>query len=289
MTSTPVRLGLVGDGIGRSLSPGLHVILGDLTGRQVEYPTFDRDASFTSSLGTFLAECRAEGRAGINVTHPFKEAVCAHITPDPLVADMGACNTVCFTGEGDIGHNTDCTGLQKALDPLVDVEDRSVVALIGTGGFGRAAGFAMAALGVGELRLFDPSYPRAVDLARRLVATTDLQVAVCESADAACDDALGVVNCSPIGMHHHPGNPVTEQQLCSARWVFDAVYIPMRTEFLATAERLGAKAISGSELFFWQAIDAFEHFTGGTLDRSVIDRARQLVWPEVERRAGSGE
>ncbi len=289
LTTRPLGLGLVGHGIGRSMSPGLHVILGDLTGRSVDYPVFDHDSSFTPQLSTFLNQCRAEGRIGINVTHPFKEAVCALIEPDPLVEAMGACNTVCFLPDGRIvGHNTDCTGLQQALRPLVPEGGLERVALIGTGGFGRAAAFALDALGAQEIRLFDPQPDRAVDLAGRLLAATSMRIEVATSTEQACEDATGVVNCSPVGMHHHPGNPVDPLHLDGVSWVFDAVYVPMRTQFLMAAEEQGSLAISGAELFFWQAIDAFAHFTGESLSHSVVEAARRTVWPEVERRAAEG-
>ena len=72
---------------------------------------------------------RRQGR--VNVTHPFEEAVCALIEPDPLVAAMGACNTVCFQADGPlVGHNTNCTRLQQALRPLVPVVGFDRVAII---------------------------------------------------------------------------------------------------------------------------------------------------------------
>ncbi len=289
MSAARIGLGLVGHGIGRSMSPGLHVILGQLTNRVVDYPVFDHDRSFTPELGRFLDKCRSEGRVGVNVTHPFKEAVCALIEPDALVEAMGACNTVCFLPDGRmVGHNTDCTGLQQALRNLVPAGGLKRIALIGTGGFGRAAAFALQALGAEEIRMFDPEVTRAQDLAQRLVAATNVRAIVAKSANGACSDATGVVNCSPIGMHHHPGNPVQPRNLVSASWVFDAVYIPLRTEFLVAARVAGATAISGAELFFWQAIHAFEHFTAEPLSQAVVDEARSIVWSEVEHRAAEG-
>jgi shikimate dehydrogenase len=285
-----LALGLVGHGIQRSLSPNLHRILGDLVGQPVDYPVFDQDASFTPDLGRFLDQCAREGRAGVNVTHPFKEAVYAHIEPDNLVEALGACNTVCFTSDGGrIGHNTDCTGLEQAIRPFVESEGPGLVAQLGAGGFGRAAAFALSRVGVTELRIFDPNPERALDLARRVATHTDIRPQVVNSVEQAIRDADGVVNCSPIGMHHHPGNPVPPGLLTGVSWVFDAVYVPMHTELLQAAVSVGATVISGAELFFWQAIHAFEHFTGELLSEAIISAARATIWPEVERRALVGE
>jgi shikimate dehydrogenase len=287
------KFGLLGDGIGRSLSPGLHEILGELTDRTVTYPVFDRSASFTSEIPEFLNGCSEDGHVGINVTHPFKESICEHIESDSMVEAIGAANTVCFLSDGRrIGHNTDCTGLQSALAPFRPANGFGAVAQLGAGGFGKAAAFALAELGVPELRLFDTVPRRAQELADRVTrhaSHTGLHPVICDTADDACRGASGIVNCSPIGMHHHPGNPVRQDHLRSATWVFDAVYVPMKTEFLRMAEQAGLVAVSGAELFFWQAIHAFQHFTDSVLCLETIAEARQRIWPEVLRRSESGE
>jgi shikimate dehydrogenase len=284
------KFGLLGHGIGRSLTPGLQVLLGELTGRKVSYPVFDHDESFVPYIGGFLAQLNEAGHIGTNVTHPFKEAVCAHIESDPLVAMLGAANTVCFEANGrPLAHNTDCTGLQAALEPFRPANGFGAVALLGAGGFGKAAAFALAALGASEIRMFDPTPGQALGLANRLREHTDARPVVCDSVDLLCDGATGIANCSPIGMHHHPGNPVTLQQMQTATWVFDAVYIPMKTEFLQMAEGAGITAVSGAELVFWQAVHAFQYFTNSIVEPGLIDAARLRFWPEVIRRSAAGE
>ena len=50
------------------------------------------------------------------------------------------------------------------------------------------------------------------------------------------------------------------------RWVFDAIYTPLETRFLADARGRGAEILSGYELFIHQGIHAFEIFTGVQVD-----------------------
>ena len=45
------------------------------------------------------------------------------------------------------------------------------------------------------------------------------------------------------------------------QWIFDAVYTPAKTDFINKGEQVGAKIISGIDLFIFQAIDAFLYFT----------------------------
>ena len=44
-------------------------------------------------------------------------------------------------------------------------------------------------------------------------------------------------------------------------WIFDVVYTPAKTDFINKGERIGAKIISGIDLFIFQAIYAFLYFT----------------------------
>jgi shikimate dehydrogenase len=63
-------------------------------------------------------------------------------------------------------------------------------------------------------------------------------------------------------MHQFPGNPIPPQLVHAQRWVFDAIYTPLETEFLRDARRKNLRVIRGSELMFYQALDAFEIWTG---------------------------
>jgi shikimate dehydrogenase len=89
-------------------------------------------------------------------------------------------------------------------------------------------------------------------------------------------------------MYLYPGCPVDPRALTGVRWVFDAVYAPLETEFLNNAGALGAITMSGSELFFWQGIHAFEIFTGETLGPEIIQAADAIVQKEIALRVASG-
>jgi shikimate dehydrogenase len=61
--------------------------------------------------------------------------------------------------------------------------------------------------------------------------------------------------------------------LVGAKWVFDAVYTPVDTQFLRNAEAAGPAVISGYELFFWQGVHAWEIFAGLPLDLAALRAA----------------
>jgi shikimate dehydrogenase len=270
-----IRLGLIGGNIAASRSPLLHRECGRLAGLQVDYRLMVPNELGLDFDGTF-DRCRELGMAGFNVTLPYKELVMRRVTvADPLVARIGAVNTVRLAeGGGAEGHNTDHTGFIEAFRAAFDFAPGRV-ALIGSGGVGKAIGFALVALGAGQIRVVDKDLAKAEALALALAAAGADASAVADAA-AGMDGADGAVNCTPLGMHGYPGSPVRDTDFRGTAWAFDAVYTPEHTPFRAQARAAGARFLSGWELFFWQGVQAFEIFTGVRPVKLAELRARLL-------------
>lgn len=258
-----VRLGLIGGNIRASRSPDLHRICGQMTGLRVSY-----DLLIPAELGedfeTVLANCRRSGMRGVNVTYPYKERVTRLVgIPDPQVARLGAVNTVLFGREGMEGYNTDYSGFMAAYRTHFGDEPPGAVAIVGSGGVGRAIAFALLTLGADEVRLIDQDPEKSAALADALAgAGAPARIRVPDGLQPGLADATGVVNCTPLGMDGNPGSAVPARLLGGQRWAFDAVYTPVETEFKQQAEAAGLDVLSGYELFFHQGIQAFELFTG---------------------------
>src|SRR6202011_5903447 len=107
-------------------------------------------------------------------------------------------NTVVVRDGMLIGHNTDTTGFARAVTHLVTASAHGAVALIGAGGVGKAIAFALAGLGVKELRIFDSERAKAMQLAAKLEGLTKASAA--DSVEDALRGVVGVVNASPVGM-----------------------------------------------------------------------------------------
>lgn len=268
-----LRLGLIGDNIGRSMAPLLHEIAGERAGTHVTYDRLEPEALGTE-FETLLGQCAARGYRGVNVTHPYKERAARMVRiDDPLVRAIGAVNTVLFERDGPLGFNTDYSGFTSAYRNTRSAGP-GAVCLIGAGGVGRTIGFALSALGASEIRLFDLVPARAHALARDLlVAAPQVKVAVQETAEAAAEGADGLINCTPVGMFGNEGTPLRMPARPTARWAFDAVYTPMKTRFLREAMAHGLEAISGYELFIYQGIDAWHRFSGRTVDETALRAA----------------
>lgn len=277
-----IRLGLIGDNIARSQSPGLHVEAGRLCGLEVSYDRLiPRDLGL--DFDAVFDRCAGEGYRGINITYPYKELVVPRLAvPDPLTVAISACNTVLFGAAQPQGHNTDFSGFAAAYRASFGDGAPGRVAMIGAGGVGKAIAFALGRLGARQLRIFDTDAGKAGALARALAgAGIAMEVAVAPSVAAAADGADGLVNCTPIGMSGHPGTPVEADRMAGASWAFDAVYTPVDTEFLRLARRAGLTIMSGWELFFHQGVQAFRLFTGCDVDMAVL--RRRIGAPDRER------
>lgn len=267
-----IELGLIGDNIRASRSPALHRACGEICGFSVTYDLLV-PADEGMSFDALLERCRDRGYRGVNVTYPYKERAFGRARPfDGSVADIGACNTVVF-GSDPVGMNTDHTGFMAAYSSTFGTRRPGTVCMMGAGGVGRAIAFALDRLGADRVAVFDRERSKAVALAAALrEAGAGLEIAIAESASAATEGADGYVNCTPVGMTGHPGNPLGTGMLRSGAWAFDAVYTPLRTEFLQAAEAGGLATMSGYELFLHQGVDAFRHFTGKALAVGEVRR-----------------
>ncbi|WP_075026054.1 shikimate dehydrogenase [Streptomyces mirabilis] len=261
-------VGLIGSGIGPSLSPALHEREADRQGLRYLYRLIDIDVLGVGpeAVGDLVRAARDLGFDGLNITHPCKQLVIDHLDElAPQAAALGAVNTVVFEGGRAIGHNTDVTGFAASFARgLPDVPLERVVQL-GAGGAGAAVAHAVLTLGAGHVTVVDAMPDRAADLAaglnrhfgagRAAAATPDALGALLGRAD-------GVVHATPTGMAAHPGLPFPAGLLHPGLWVAEVVYRPLETELLRTARAVGCAALDGGGMAVFQAADAFRLFTG---------------------------
>jgi shikimate dehydrogenase len=260
-SSRRILAGLLGAPIAQSAAPAMHERAAEALDFRCHYQLVEIAGAGREELQILLEGVRRLGFAGINVTFPYKEAVVGLL--DELSADaalIGAVNTIVVRDNRLIGHNTDATGFAQTIAPLVSASAQGAVALIGAGGVGKAIAFALAGLGVNELRIFDHEQPKAAALAARLEGRLRVNVAL--SVEDALRGAVGLVNASPVGMLPSVGTPVPDNLLHRGLWVADAVYFPLWTPLLTAAKATGATVMTGRELAIYAAADAFELFTG---------------------------
>ncbi|WUW94973.1 shikimate dehydrogenase [Streptomyces sp. NBC_01450] len=268
MTMDTYLVGLIGSGIGPSLSPALHEREADRQGLRYLYRLIDIDMLGVGpeAVGDLVRAARDLGFDGLNITHPCKQLVIDHLDElAPQAAALGAVNTVVFEGGRAIGHNTDVTGFAASFARgLPDVSLERVVQL-GAGGAGAAVAHAVLTLGAGHVTVVDAMPDRAADLAAGLnlhFGAGRAQAATPDALGELLGRADGVVHATPTGMAAHPGLPFPAELLHPGLWVAEVVYRPLETELLRTARALGCATLDGGGMAVFQAADAFRLFTG---------------------------
>lgn len=263
VTTSRVLVGLVGAGIGPSLTPALHEREGDAQGMRYLYQRMDLDVLglAAADVGRVLDAARLAGFRGLNLTHPVKQTVLPHL--DGLSADaaaLGAVNTVVLSPDGSaVGDNTDWSGFATSLRRGLPDAALGHVVVLGAGGAGAAVAYALVRLGAGHLTVVDADPGRAAVLAAGLPAASSAGAAALGSVLA---DADGLVHATPTGMRGHPGSPVPADLLDPRLWVADVVYRPLETELLRAARARGLRVLDGGGMAVFQAVDAFRLFTG---------------------------
>jgi shikimate dehydrogenase len=287
-----VVIGLIGAGIGESLSPALHEREAALLGFDYCYRLFDLDdlGLRPEETGKLVRELQNDGLRGVNVTHPCKQVVVDDL--DELSAEaaaLGAVNTIVFDSGKLIGHNTDCSGFEESFRRgLPDVATDRVV-LLGAGGAGAAVAYALLSLGVRNVAVFDVEPERAFELERGLAGSfpgREAHAAHPTELDTLLADADGLVHATPTGMAGHPGLAVPPDLLTPRVWVADVVYTPIDTPLLQEARARGCRTLDGAAMVALQAAGSLELFTGVRPDRErMLHHVDDLVARQRRRAA----
>jgi shikimate dehydrogenase len=268
-TKPRILLGLIGAGIQRSLTPAMHEREGDAHGLRCLYQVIDLDrlGLGVDALPRLLDAAEAMGFAGLNITYPAKQAVIPLL--DELSEDaraIGAVNTVVFRDGRRYGHNTDCWGYAEGFRRALPGAALNRVVQLGAGGAGAATAHAALAMGVGALEIFDDP-ARADALAASLCERFGAgRAAAPGDLGAAMAAADGLIHATPTGMAKHPGLPLPAALLRPSHWVSEIVYFPLHTALLDTAAQIGCRIATGGGMAVFQAVKAFELFTGTVPD-----------------------
>jgi shikimate dehydrogenase len=267
---------LVGRGIGASRTPQMHEAEGERRGFRYSYRLldFDRIELADADLPAVVTLAGRIGLAGLNVTHPFKEAVVECLdTLSPEAEAIGAVNTVVFSGGRSTGHNTDAFGFAESFRSGLPGASLKNVLLIGAGGGGMAVGHALLSLGAASLQICDIDPAKALVLAGRLrKAFPKAAISVAADLAGAARSASGIVNATPLGMAKYPGSPIPATLLRADQWVADIVYFPADTELLKSARERGCRTLGGNGMAIFQAVAAFGLITGIKADPDHMAR-----------------
>ena len=249
---------VVGDPVRHSLSPAIH---------NAAFAAVDLDWVYTAlpvpegEFAEVMGAIRSLGIAGLSVTMPHKEAVVPtldHTTE--AVRRLNACNCVYRDGDGNLcGDNTDGAGFVRWLEEEESVNlDGARVVVAGTGGAGRAIIDALTRTNVARISVSSRSAANV-----SVLQGWDGRIQMATDSDVSQADV--VVNATPVGMAGGPspdGLPFDPALHHRGQLVVDIVYNPLETEWLRLAAEAGARTANGLGMLVYQAVLAFEHWTG---------------------------
>jgi len=261
-----VLVGLLGSGIQLSRTPAMHEAAARDLGIPYVYRLLDTDQMREPqpSLADLLRFAECFGFSGLNVTFPYKQEILPLLDElSPAASEVGSVNTVIFRDGRRIGDNTDVWGFRESFRRSMSEAPRRRVLLLGAGGAGAAVAHALLECDTGCVLIFDAEFFRATRLATRLKGRFGANRAeAVEDIAAAVRASDGIVNATPVGMVKLPGMPLKPEYIAPRHWVVDIIYFPLETELLRHAKRLGCQTSSGEGMAVFQAVRAFELFTG---------------------------
>lgn len=253
---------MLGSPIAHSLSPALHRAAYDALG--LDGWTYRAIECGSDELADVLRTLDGEGLAGASLTMPLKHAVVPMLASvEPLAAEVGAANTVLFTGGGWSGFNTDVPGM---VDALRGIELPETATVLGAGATAASAVVALASLGVTHV-VVRARRPAAAAELLSLAGGRGLVIDIEPWPDEL--DADLVVSTVPAG-----AADALAAGDATGRVLFDVVYAPWPTPLAAAWSARGGRVIGGLELLIAQAAHQVKLMTGA---EPPIDAMRAAV------------
>lgn len=245
------RYGLIGAKLGHSFSQRYFSERFEEEGIAASYENIELEALPTAWPAVL------EKYSGLNVTVPYKEDIIPLVDElHPVAAEIGAVNCILQREGRRFGYNTDAYGFRDSLRPFLKSWHRKAL-ILGTGGASKAVAYVLRGLGI-EYR----------HVSRNPV---EGQYHYDELNAKAMEIFPFVINCTPLGMHPDveaaPALPyagLTEKNL-----LYDLIYNPAETRFLAEGRARGTQCINGHHMLLAQAEESWRIWQGGSAQPAV--------------------
>ena len=275
-------LAVLGHPIKHSISPPMHNAA--LARMSESNPRFNSWRYFRfdvppADLALALDRLHQVGFAGLNLTVPHKVLACDTVDHiDPSARPIGAVNTLRRTASGWHGFNTDGYGLATAVAETLGIPfSGTPVILLGAGGAARGAAVECLARGCASLHIANRTAANRdaliADLAPLAGSIPVKGFAPAEPPEDLPPGAL-VVNATSAGLRNEDPLPIDLSPLPRPAGVYDMIYNPAETAFLARAKALGLPCANGLSMLIHQGARALEIWSGATVP---VDAMRLAV------------
>jgi shikimate dehydrogenase len=182
---------------------------------------------------------------GLNVTIPYKKQVLPFLHQSHLPKGLEACNCINIVNGELIGYNTDVTGFEKSLRPLLRSWHKKALVL-GNGGATAAVTFVLKKLGIDYNIVSRKKHDNST-------------LIYSEISKSVFADNFLIINTTPLGMQPDTLScpDIPYQYLSEKHLLYDLVYNPAKTLFLQRGEERGASIKNGEEMLALQAEESW--------------------------------
>ncbi|NLY17593.1 MAG: shikimate dehydrogenase [Clostridiaceae bacterium] len=256
-----MKYGLIGEKLSHSLSPLIHRIFFDITGKKGQYELIELKHN---ELESFLINAEQENYHGLNVTIPYKTVIMNYMENiSDEAREIGAVNTIKLKG-GLKGYNTDYYGIDYTFKKSGINPSGKKVLSTGSGGAAKAV--------VAYLKNFaDKIYIASRD--KNYARKKFPQVIVISYEEIVGHGPFDIViNTTPVGMYPlTEDSPLNKEQLKGSGFLFDLIYNPEKTKLMRLAGEMGIPCVNGMYMLAAQAVKAQEIWQGENYGIDLVD------------------
>jgi len=184
---------------------------------------------------------------GINVTIPYKEEVMKYLNKlDKTAKAIGAVNTIKFTERGNLkGYNSDVVGFEKSIFPFIKKHHKRAL-ILGTGGASKAIAYAL----------------KKNDIKFKFVSrkpTGKKEISYQDLTEDLMEKYQVIINSTPVGTSPNIDKcpDIPYQFISENHLLYDLIYNPEVTTFLAKGKEQGATIKNGFEMLQLQAEESW--------------------------------
>jgi shikimate dehydrogenase len=243
------KFGLIGFPLSHSFSQGYfnqkftNEGIGDAEYKNYPIDSIDRFTELVKNNPDF---------AGLNVTIPYKEQVIPFLDElDSVAREVEAINTIRFEKDASgktilKGYNTDVFGFSETIKRNLQNHHKKAL-ILGTGGASKAVQWVLNSLGL-HCEYISRNASNSVFKTYAELTTNDIA------------DFTVIVNTTPLGMYPNVDAypPIPYEGITGKHILYDLIYNPQETVFLAKGKNRGAITINGLEMLHLQAEKAWE-------------------------------
>lgn len=183
---------------------------------------------------------------GFNITIPYKEKIIPYLDRmSETVQSIQSCNCIRVVNGAWYGYNTDVTGFENSLVPLLKPYHKKAL-IFGTGGASKAVAYVLKSLG------FEYSF---ISRSGKMggYSYDELDANIISSYKL-------LVNTTPVGQFPNTNEllPIPYEGITEEHLAFDLLYNPEETMFLKEARLGGAVTKNGMEMLVIQAEESWK-------------------------------